>query len=41
VPHIAEVTAEILRDEREMADWLSGQLGKVVRNTMAKIEAKP
>jgi ferritin-like metal-binding protein YciE len=38
--HVAQVCGEILRDEQEMADWLSAQLPKIVRDAMAKTELK-
>jgi ferritin-like metal-binding protein YciE len=38
--HIAEVCGEILRDEQEMADWLSSQLPKIVRDASAKAAIK-
>ena len=34
--HVAQVCGEILRDEQEMADWLSSQLLKIVRDASAK-----
>jgi len=38
--HTAQVCEEILRDEREMADWLAGQLPKIVRDALAKASVK-
>ena len=38
--HVAQVCGEILRDEQEMADWLNGQLPKIVREASAKIAAR-
>jgi ferritin-like metal-binding protein YciE len=35
-PHIVQVCGEILRDEQEMADWLSAKLPKIVRDALAK-----
>src|SRR5256885_6003100 len=37
---VAQVCGEILRDEQEMADWLNGQLPKIVREASAKIAAR-
>jgi ferritin-like metal-binding protein YciE len=34
-PEIAQICGEIIRDEQEMADWLSAQLPKIVREGMA------
>ena len=34
--HVAQVCGENLRDEQEMADWLSGQLPKIVCDASAK-----
>lgn len=38
--HVAQVCGEIVRDEQDMADWLSAQLPKIVRDAMAKANAK-
>jgi ferritin-like metal-binding protein YciE len=38
--HIVQVCGEILHDEQEMADWLSAQLPKIVRDAMAKSQLK-
>jgi ferritin-like metal-binding protein YciE len=38
--HVVQVCGEILRDEQEMADWLSGQLPKIVREAMSKAQVK-
>ncbi|GAC1464430.1 MAG: ferritin-like domain-containing protein [Gemmatimonadaceae bacterium] len=38
--HIVQVCGEIVRDEQEMADWLSGQLPAIVREGLAKSAAK-
>src|SRR5437588_1858042 len=35
-PHIVQVCGEILRDEQEMADWLSTKVPKIVRDALAK-----
>src|SRR5438874_5176948 len=38
--HVAQVCGEILRDEQEMADWLNGQLPRIVRDASAKIATR-
>jgi len=38
--HVVDVCGEIIRDEQEMADWLSSQLPVIVRNTMSKAQVK-
>jgi ferritin-like metal-binding protein YciE len=38
--HVVNVCEEIMRDEQEMAEWLSTQLPKTVRDAMAKSRTK-